>query len=58
MKINNIEDIIRRRMAKRGIRPQDIDFFLAARRLMDGGEEIIDWEKIAPNFENVCAQFP
>ncbi len=58
MKINNIEDIIRRRMAKRGIRPQDIDFFLAARRLMDGGEEIIDWEKIAPISKTFVPNFP
>jgi len=45
---DTIEDIITERMAARGVRRQEIDFFLSARRLMGGSEEKINWDDITP----------
>ena len=45
---NKIEEIITRRMAGRGVRQQEIDFFLSARRLMGMSEEKINWDDITP----------
>jgi len=58
MYTKNIEDIISRRMAKRGIRQQDIDFFLSARRLMDSGEGKISWNEIAPISKSYVPNLP
>jgi UTP--glucose-1-phosphate uridylyltransferase len=58
MNTNNIEDIISRRMAKRGIRQQDIDFFLAARHLMDDVEKKVNWNEIAPLSKNYVPNLP
>jgi UTP--glucose-1-phosphate uridylyltransferase len=58
MYTKNIEDIISRRMAKRGIRQQDVDFFLSARRLMDGGDGKVNWNEIAPISKRYVPNLP
>lgn len=56
--INYIEDIISRRMAKRGLRQQDIDFFLTARSSINDGREIINWDDIAPISKSFVPSYP
>jgi len=47
MRISNIEQLITKRMIKRGIRQEEIDFFLSARRqMLIVGEEKLDWSDI------------
>jgi len=45
---SNVEDIITRRMAGRGVRQQEIEFFLSARRLMGVRDEKLNWDEITP----------
>jgi len=54
----NIEQLITKRMAKRGIRQEEIDFFLSARRQMRIGEEKIAWPDIIPIAKPHVPDFP
>ena len=58
MKSNLIEKVIAARMAKRGIRQPDIDFFLSAWRIMDKEAKQINWQEITPASEENVAALP
>jgi UTP--glucose-1-phosphate uridylyltransferase len=58
MRSKLVEKIVSKRMAKRGIRQDDINFFLSAWREMDNSNERINWQHIQPVTADTVACIP